>query len=229
MSLNRSVVLFYVTLLSSGLLTQCQQRPADAAATTRPAPVIDARPAQLPTPQPGEGVVTLAAGCFWSVEEQFRSLRGVRAVVSGYAGGDVTYPTYEQVGTGQTGHAESVQIYYDPKIIPFDTLLAAFFKAHDASSRNRQGPDVGPHYRSVTFYRTPAEKVQIEAAIARENASGRYSRSLVTEVVPFRTFYPAEGYHQRYYRQHPNELYVRTVSTPKVEAFRERMVKWITR
>lgn len=226
MSLNRSAVLFYVALLSS-LLPQCRQRPPDAVATTRRTPVIDTRPAQLPTPQPGEAVMTVAAGCFWSVQEQFGSLRGVRAVVSGYAGGDLAYPAYEQVSTGQTGHAESVQIYYDPKVIPFDTLLTAFFTAHDASSRNRQGPDVGTHYRSVAFYRTPAEKVRIGAAIARENASGRYSRPIVTEVVAFRAFYPAEVHHQGYYRQHPNELYIRTVSTPKVDAFRERLAGWI--
>ena len=208
-------------LLARFLFVACQQRPSSPANA-----VIDVRPAELPTLQPSEAVLTVAAGCFWSVEEQFRSLRGVRTVVSGYAGGDLAYPTYEQVGTGQTGHAESVQIYYDPKAIPFDTLVAAFFKAHDASSRNRQGPDVGPHYRSVAFYRTPAEKAQIDRTIARENASELYSRPIVTEVVPFRAFYPAEVYHQGYYRQHPDELYIRTVSTPKVKAFRKRMGKW---
>lgn len=222
MRLTQSARLLYVALLSGGWLIGCQQRPSNPTNS-----IIDTRPAELPTPQPGEAVLTVAAGCFWSVEEQFRSLRGVRTVVSGYSGGDLEYPTYEQVGTGQTGHAESVQIYYDPNVIPFDTLLTAFFKAHDASSRNRQGPDVGTHYRSVAFYRTPTEKARIDAAIARENRSGRYSRPVVTEVVPFRAFYPAEVYHQGYYQQHPDELYIRTVSTPKVESFRERMGKWV--
>lgn len=216
------LVWLYVALLSCVLYGGCQQRPAHA-----PKVVQDVNPAKLPTQQPGEAVLTVGAGCFWSVEEEFRSLRGVRAVVSGYAGGDLAYPAYEQVGTGQTGHAESVQIYYNPMVIPFDTLLTAFFRSHDASSRNRQGPDVGPQYRSIAFYRTPTERARIDAAIARQNQSGRYSRPIVTQVMPFRAFYPAEVYHQAYYRQHPDELYSRTVSKPKIDHFRKRMAEWV--
>nr|WP_246082289.1 peptide-methionine (S)-S-oxide reductase MsrA [Spirosoma lacussanchae] len=187
----------------------------------------DTSPAKLPELQPGEAVATFAAGCFWCTEAQFESLRGVREVVSGYAGGELENPTYEQVGTDQTGHAESIQVYYDPRVIPFDTLVKAFFIGHDATSLNRQGPDVGTQYRSIAFYRTPAEKASIETAIRRENESGRYSRPIVTQVVPFRAFYPAEVYHQGYYYTHPDELYVSSVSTPKVEKFRERMSSWL--
>lgn len=216
------ITLRHLLLLAGVLwLANCQQRPA------RTETAKDIRPAKLPTVQPGEAVATFAAGCFWCTEAQFESLRGVREVISGYAGGELDNPTYEQVGTDQTGHAESIQVYYDPKVIPYDTLLKAFFIGHDATSLNRQGPDVGTQYRSIAFYRTPAEKSAIEAAIRRENESGRYSRPVVTQVVPFKVFYPAEVYHQGYYYTHPDELYVRSVSQPKVEKFRERMANWL--
>lgn len=205
--------LFLLTFLSS-----CQQRPANTTDTTN-----NSSPAELPALQPGETVATFAAGCFWCSEAQFESLRGVRDAVAGYAGGELKNPTYEQVGSGQTGHAEAIQVYYDPNVVSYATLLKAFFIGHDATSLNRQGPDVGTQYRSIAFYRTPAEKAAIEVAIRQENASGHYSRPIVTQVVPFQTFYPAEVYHQGYYYAHPNELYVRTISTPKVEKFRERM------
>ncbi|CCH53646.1 peptide-methionine (S)-S-oxide reductase [Fibrisoma limi BUZ 3] len=212
----------YLLLLTSLLATSCQQRPAGNASAEK-----DTSPGKLPTLQPREAVATFAAGCFWCTEAQFESLRGVREVVSGYAGGDIENPTYEQVGTDQTGHAESIQVYYDPNVIPYDTLLKAFFVGHDATSLNRQGPDVGTQYRSIAFYRTPEEKAAIDAAIRRENESGRYSRPIVTQVVPFKAFYPAEVYHQGYYYDHPDELYVRTISQPKVEKFRERMKNWL--
>ncbi|RIV17675.1 peptide-methionine (S)-S-oxide reductase [Fibrisoma montanum] len=212
----------FILVLISLLAIGCQQRPAGNSTAEK-----DTRPAKLPTLQPGEAVATFAAGCFWCTEAQFESLRGVREVVSGYAGGDLENPTYEQVGTDQTGHAESIQVYYDPNVIPYDTLVKAFFVGHDGTSLNRQGPDVGTQYRSIAFYRTPAEKAAIEAAIRRENESGRYSRPIVTQVIPFKTFYPAEVYHQGYYYDHPGELYVQTVSKPKVEKFRERMKNWL--
>lgn len=221
----RAIHLYTVSLLvlfSAVALTNCQNQ-SSASTNTPP----DTRPAKLPTLKPGEAVATFASGCFWCTEAEFESLRGVREVVSGYAGGEMANPTYEQVGSGQTGHAESVQIYYDPSVIPYDTLVKAFFIGHDASSLNRQGPDVGTQYRSIAFYRTPAEKAAIEAAIRRENASGHYSRPIVTQVVPFKEFFPAEVYHQGYYYTHPNELYIRSVSTPKVEKFRDRMANWL--
>lgn len=185
--------------------------------------VKDTSPAKLPDLQPSEAVATFAGGCFWCVEAEFELLRGVREAVSGYAGGEQENPTYEQVGNGETGHAESVQVYYDPKVISYDTLVKAFLYAHDPTTLNRQGPDVGTQYRSVAFYRTPAEKASIEAAIKQFNATGEHSDPVVTQVVPLKVFYPAEVYHQGYYRAHPDEAYIVSVSEPKVEKFKKRL------
>ncbi|MDB5242374.1 MAG: peptide-methionine (S)-S-oxide reductase [Spirosoma sp.] len=211
----KSLALFILLVM---VISGCQQKSPSTSDTR-----IDTSPTKLAALKPGEAVATFAAGCFWCTEAQFESLLGVRDVVSGYAGGDLANPTYEQVGSGQTGHAEAIQVYYDPAVIPYSTLVKAFFISHDATSLNRQGPDVGTQYRSIAFYRTPGEKATLEAAIQQENASGHYSRPIVTQVQPFKVFYPAEVYHQGYYYTHPNELYVRSVSTPKVEKFRERM------
>lgn len=212
-----------LSLLSLLLLTECTEKPRTKTTTE----VKDTAPVKLPDAKPGEAVATLAAGCFWCIEEEFELLKGVREVVSGYAGGDLENPTYEQVGTDQTGHAEAVQIYYDPKVIPYDTLLTAFFAGHDPTTPDRQGPDIGKQYRSVAFYRNPAEKASIDAAIKRTNASGYFDNPVVTQVVPFNAFYPAEGYHQGYYRAHPENPYVENVSVPKVEKFKKAMKAWL--
>ena len=185
--------------------------------------VKNTAPASLPAAKPGEAVATFAGGCFWCVEAEFELLNGVREAVSGYAGGEQANPTYEQVGNGETGHAEAVQVYYDPKVIPYDTLVKAFLYAHDPTTLNRQGPDAGTQYRSVAFYRTPAEKAGIEVAINRFDATGEHADKVVTQVTPFTAFYPAEVYHQGYYNAHPDEAYIVSVSTPKVEKFRKRM------
>ncbi len=179
--------------------------------------------ATLPAPKPGEAVATFGGGCFWAMEEVFDEIKGVDKAVAGYAGGTLPSPTYEQVSTDETGHAESVQVYYDPKVISYDQLLDVFFAGHDATEFNRQGPDVGRHYRSVAFYRTPAEKAHIEAAINRESASGHHTDPIVTTVEPITAFYPAENYHQGYCKIHPDELYIRSVSLPKVEKMRHAM------
>ena len=183
----------------------------------------DRTPAKLPAPKPGEAVATFAGGCFWAQEEGFDQLRGVRDVISGYSGGNTKNPTYEEVGTDETGHAESVQVYYDPAVISYSELLKAFFAGHDPTTLNRQGPDAGRDYRSVAFYRTPAEKTQIEAAINVVNAGKHYNGPVVTEVVPFKVFYPAEGYHQNYCKLNPNQPYIRSVSLPKVQKLRAAM------
>ncbi|MBD2703460.1 peptide-methionine (S)-S-oxide reductase MsrA [Spirosoma sp. BT702] len=219
--MNIVTSIFLVTLLT-GLTLRCNQHPAEKKATA-----IDVNPAKLPTLRSGEAVATVAGGCFWAVQEEMQSLKGVREAISGYAGGDLEYPTYEQVGTDQTGHAESVQIYYDPTVISYDVVLDAFFAGHDATQLNRQGPDIGKHYRSAIFYRTPDEKARIEAAIRRENASGHHNAKVVTQVVPFAAFYPAEVYHQNYYRNNNYNLYITLVSKPKVETFRDRMEEWL--
>ncbi len=183
----------------------------------------DTTPAKLPALKPGEAVATFAGGCFWAQEEAFDQLAGVREVISGYAGGTTKNPTYEEVGTDQTGHAESVQVYYDPKVISYRDLLEGFFSSHDPTTLNRQGPDEGRDYRSVAFYRTPTEKQEIEAAIKRVNASKHYPNPIVTEVLPLTVFYPAENYHQNYVKLHPNQPYIRSVSLPKVEKMRKAM------
>ncbi|TAE26463.1 MAG: peptide-methionine (S)-S-oxide reductase [Cytophagales bacterium] len=213
----------FLAFLSLLLLAGCAQQST----TQTSSPAKDTSLAKLPALKPGEAVATFAAGCFWCIEEQFESLKGVREVVSGYAGGELENPTYEQVGTDQTGHAEAVQIYYDPTVIPYDTLLTALFAGHDPTTPNRQGPDIGTQYRSMAFYRTPEEKVAIDAAIKRTNASGHFDNPVVTEVVSFKAFYPAEVYHQGYYRAHPENPYVENVSKPKVEKFRKAMAGWL--
>jgi peptide-methionine (S)-S-oxide reductase len=213
-------LLLFISIIAG--LSGCNQQPADKKPT-----VIDINPAKLPTVQPGEVIATFGGGCFWAVQEEMKSLKGVREAISGYAGGDLDYPTYEQVGTDQTGHAETVQVYYDPKIISYDVLLDAFFAGHDATQLNRQGPDIGKHYRSIIFYRTPVEKARIEVAIRRENASGHHQGRVVTQVEPFKAFFPAEGYHQNYYRHNPYNMYIQLVSKAKVETFRERMAGWV--
>ncbi|MBC8155208.1 MAG: peptide-methionine (S)-S-oxide reductase MsrA [Bacteroidetes bacterium] len=199
----------------------CTQKPAQSIPETDQ--VDQYAFANLPALKPGEAVASFGGGCFWAMEEVFEEIKGVRAAISGYAGGTLPNPTYEQVSTDETGHAEAVQVYYDPKVITYDQLLDVFFAGHDGTQLNRQGPDVGRHYRSVAFYRTPAEKVGIEAAIRREVASGHHADPIVTTVEPIPAFYPAENYHQEYCKIHPDELYIRSVSLPKVEKMRKAM------
>ncbi len=161
---------------------------------------------------------TFAGGCFWAQEEAFEQLKGVKQVVSGYSGGTVAHPTYEQVAGQETGHTEAVDIYYDPKVISYQQLADVFFTAsHDPTQLNRQGPDTGPEYRSAVFYRTPAEKKMLETTIAKVNASKEYDGKIVTQVVPLQQFWPAEGYHQGYYRLHLDNPYIEHVSAHKVE------------
>lgn len=176
--------------------------------------------AKLPEVKPSEKVATFAGGCFWSIQEGFLELKGVITATSGYAGGRTESPTYEEVGTGQTGHAEAVQVVYDPQIISFGQLLEAFFYMHDPTQLNRQGPDIGTSYRSIAFYRTADEKQKIENAILKFNRAKLYSEQVVTQLIPFEAFYPAENYHQNYYRTHPNDIYITNVCGPKLEKLR---------
>jgi peptide-methionine (S)-S-oxide reductase len=167
-------------------------------------------------------VATLAGGCFWCLEAVFNDLRGVEKVVSGYSGGRVAKPTYEQVSTGNTGHAEVVQIAFDPQVISFKELLEVFFTIHDPTTRNRQGADVGPQYRSAIFYHSPEQKAVTDKVIADITAANIWNKPIVTEVAKFEAFYPAEGYHQRYYERNPNQAYCRMVIEPKVIKFRKQ-------
>ena len=174
------------------------------------------------TPAEGESVATFASGCFWCVEEVFESLLGVREVISGYAGGSAEDANYEAVSTGRTKHAESIQVYYDTTIIDFARLTQVFFDSHDPTTLNQQGPDSGPQYRSVAFYRNDAERKVIQDAIDSLTASGEYADPIVTEVTAFTAFYPAEEYHQDYVERNPNAPYVRGVSKPRFEKFKEK-------
>ena len=166
-------------------------------------------------------VATLGGGCFWCLEAVFEQLQGVERVESGYAGGSVAQPSYEQVCTGTTGHAEVVQITFDPAVVSFAEVLDVFFDIHDPTTLNRQGADVGTQYRSVIFYHSPEQKRIAEEKMAARNASGAHRAQLVTQVVPFETFYRAEDYHQGYFRGNPYQGYCQAVVAPKVAKFRE--------
>jgi peptide-methionine (S)-S-oxide reductase len=166
-------------------------------------------------------VATLGGGCFWCVEATFEQLRGVERVVSGYSGGQVHNPTYQQICTGTTGHAEVIQVHFDPEEISFGDILRVFFTVHDPTTLNRQGNDVGPQYRSAIFYHSPDQKQQAEQVIREMQEQGVWARRIVTEVTPFERFYPAEDYHQEYYRNNPNQPYCAVVISPKVAKFRK--------
>src|SRR5689334_22394714 len=166
-------------------------------------------------PSPNEAVATFSEGCFWHAEIIFQSLEGVRDAVSGYAGGTDDDPDYEKVATGETGHAETVQVYYDPSKVSFETLVKALFASMDPTQVNGQGNDIGTEYRSIAFYRNEKEKQIIEAEIKRLTDAKVYNGKIVTEVLPFKKFYPAEDYHQEYIYYHPNNSYVRNVSIPE--------------
>lgn len=160
-------------------------------------------------------VATFAGGCFWCTEASFEQIKGVIDVISGYSGGDKAYPTYYEVGRGTTNHAEAIQIYFDPNVINFETLLEIFFVAHDPTQLNRQGPDVGAEYRSAIFYHDAEQKQKVETFIKAQ--ADNFNKPIVTEVSSYKEFWVAEGYHQDYYWHHPNHSYVMNVSRPKVE------------
>jgi peptide-methionine (S)-S-oxide reductase len=165
-------------------------------------------------------VATLGGGCFWCLEAVFEQLNGVERVESGYTGGSVVNPSYEQVCGGKTGHAEVVQIAFDPAVLSFAELLEVFFDIHDPTTLNRQGADIGTQYRSAIFYHSLEQKRIAEEKIAALNASGVYRVPVVTQVAAFETFYRAEDYHQGYYRGHPYQGYCQAVVAPKVAKFR---------
>jgi peptide-methionine (S)-S-oxide reductase len=162
---------------------------------------------------------TFGEGCFWCTEAIFERVKGVHSVVSGYSGGTVKNPTYEQVCTGTTGHAEVTQITYDPKVVSYDELLKIFFKTHDPTSLNRQGADIGTQYRSVIFYHNDEQKKKAEYYKTELDKSGAWDKPIVTQIVPFTNFYPAEDYHQDYFAKNPNQGYCAYVIGPKVEKF----------
>ncbi len=168
---------------------------------------------------------TFAAGCFWSMEAIFKQLKGVQKAVPGYAGGALARPSYEQVGTGTTGHAETLNISFNPRVISYSDLLKVLLMVHDPTTRDKQGADEGPQYRSIIFYRTPQQKTAALEAIRQVTAARTWKVPIVTEVKPFKNFYQAEDYHLDYYRQHSDESYCRFVVAPKIKEFRAKFAR----
>lgn len=169
----------------------------------------------------GKEVATLGGGCFWCIEAIFEELRSVEKVESGYAGGTVANPTYEQVCTGTTGHAEVIQITFDPNVISFREILQIFFTVHDPTTLNRQGADVGTQYRSVIFYHSNEQKAIAEQVIEEFKREGIWGAPIVTQVVRFKSFYKAEDYHEKYFKRNPGQPYCQVVIAPKVAKFRQ--------
>lgn len=170
----------------------------------------------------GLSTAYFASGCFWCVEAVFESVEGVHEAVSGYSGGEEKNPTYYSVSSGRSGHAEAVQVFYDPKVVSYQTLVDVFYNSHDPTTLNRQGPDAGTQYRSAIFYETEEEKAIAEETIKRLLANGTFSK-ITTEVSKLDKFYEAEEYHQDYERRNPNQSYVRAVSIPRLNDFKMKM------
>ncbi len=197
--------IFYI-LFSASFLFSCNlagQHKTDAVKTAAP---------------PGKAIAVFAEGCFWCSEHIFEEIAGVDSAVSGYTGGHLKNPTYEQVCAETTGHAEAIMVYYNPKVISYSDLLDAFFTSHDPTTLNRQGPDIGTSYRSAIFYNTPAEEELVRKAIMKWTPA--FKKPIVTEVARLKTFYRAEEYHQNYAASNPGNSYIRGVSMPRFEAFK---------
>lgn len=222
-----AVALAAWAFIGSGMGTNA--RAAEEKAVKLPAPAVDA----TATAQAGTATAVFAGGCFWGVQAVFQHTDGVLNAVSGYSGGDKATATYEQIGSGRTGHAEAVQITYDPKKISYGKLLQIYFSvAHDPTTLNRQGPDSGTQYRSAVFYKDAEQKKVTESYIAQLDAAKAFPNKIVTQLTPLAAFYPAEAYHQDYATLHPNQPYIARFDLPKIanlktvmpEVYREKPV-----
>jgi peptide-methionine (S)-S-oxide reductase len=178
-----------------------------------------------PLPSGQKEVITLGGGCFWCLEAVFDNLKGVMDVVSGYSGGKTPNPSYEQVCTGMTGHAEVVQVTFDPQQVSFREILEVFFSVHDPTTLNRQGADIGTQYRSAIFFHSPEQKAAAEEVIHALKTEGIWGKPIVTELAPFKAFYPAEDYHQEYFARNPGQGYCQAVISPKVAKFRKKFAE----
>jgi peptide-methionine (S)-S-oxide reductase len=217
MNMSFSTRLALILFAALVTITACNAKANPAAAV--PAPVQDASR----TAAPGQQTAVLSGGCFWGVQAVFQHVKGVISATSGYAGGSAKTAQYETVSTGETGHAESVQIVYDPSQITYGELLRVFFSVvHDPTQLNRQGPDEGTQYRSSIFYSNDEQKRIAEAYISQLDQAKIFSRAIVTKVVPLQAFYPAEAYHQNYATLHPNQPYIVFNDAPKVEHLRQQ-------
>lgn len=205
-------------LLALGALASCSERPNVAPAPPPPAPEV--KP-MTTTPPGATETATLGAGCFWCIEAVFEAVDGVKSAVSGYSGGHVKNPTYEQVCEKTTGHAEVSQIVFDPSKLSFERVLEIFWGTHDPTTPNRQGNDVGPQYRSAVFYHSEAQKATAERLKKALDASGAFSAPIVTEITAFKEFWPAEEEHQDFYRRNPNQGYCRAIIRPKMDKFKK--------
>jgi peptide-methionine (S)-S-oxide reductase len=203
------LLLSFLTLLFA-CADATSREPQQAVVTTPTAAELQAA---------GLTTATFASGCFWCTEAIFERVKGVERVISGYTGGPEKNPNYEQVSAGLTGHAEAVQVFYDPKVVTYPELLQIFFATHDPTTLNRQGPDVGKQYRSAVFYHNSTEQKQAQDYIKKLTAEQKFKKPIVTQIKPFKVFYNAEGYHQDYYQLHPSEPYILSVSRPKVIKF----------
>ena len=210
-----------LALLGAAVLAPRQGRGAVTPPTK--AAAVKTAPLQVP----GREVATFAAGCFWSMEAMFKQLKGVDKVEPGYAGGSVANPSYEQVETSGTGHAETVRIVFDPKVISYGQLLEVLLTSRNPTTLNRQGPDAGPQYRSVIFAMSPAQEAAAKAKIKQFTDKKVWDAPIVTQVQSFTSFYRAEDYHLNYYNLHPNEPYCSQVVKPELDEFRARFKSWL--
>ena len=218
MKIYKSILLVMAVVCSTACQSKSKNKKTDSSKTIEVAEVVQLSQEDLSKYE----TAYFASGCFWCVEAIFESVKGVPEVVSGYAGGTEENPTYEQVGRGLTSHAEAVKIYYDPKIISFTALVQVFFGSHDPTTLNRQGPDRGPQYRSVAFYKNDEEKKIIEGYIGALKDQNVYDGDpITTEVVEFTKFYDAEDYHQDYEKKHPKNSYITNVSIPRLNRFKK--------
>jgi peptide-methionine (S)-S-oxide reductase len=211
----RLALILFAALLGG---TACSAKASPKSSVAVPAPIADASRAATP----GQQTAVISGGCFWGIQAVFQHVKGVISATPGYSGGSAKTAEYETVSTGETGHAESVQIVYDPSQITYGELLRVFFSvAHDPTQLNRQGPDQGTQYRSSIFYASDEQKRIAEAYIDQLDKAGVFPRPIVTKVVPLQAFYPAEAYHQNYATLHPNEPYILYNDAPKVEHLRQ--------
>lgn len=217
--MKRSRIIALAALAGLVLYLSAMRGNPVTAATALPDPAVDDKLSS----EAGHAKLVLGGGCFWGMQAVYRHVRGVNDVVAGYAGGSLKNPSYEQVSSGDTGHAESIAIDYDPSKITLGTLLKIYFSvAHDPTQLNRQGADVGTQYRSVIFYNSDDQRRIAEAYIRQLGAAKIYPSAIVTRVVPFEAFYPAEDYHQDYAAHHPENPYIAICDAPKVKHLKEQ-------
>ncbi len=207
----KSLITLFITAAMAIGFTSCAQKSGNKAMNT------SSKKEDLS----GLSKAYFAAGCFWHEEALFESVKGVKEAISGYAGGTTQNPTYESIETGNTGHAESVEVYYDPSQISYETLLKVYFAGQNPTQVNGQGPDLGTQYRSIAFYTNDTEKKLIDNYIQQMNASGKWSAPIAAQVMPLKKFWPAEDYHQDYIQHNPDGGYVQNVSIPEIKHFQK--------